>query len=125
MEIIRQLGLIIGFGYAGELLAFVLPVRLPAGVLGLLLVIAALALGWIKPRHLGATADFISANMAFFFLPLSVAILQNYEAIRPVLLEIVIICLVSTLITFTVSYGTVRILRIALSKKKTMPGEKA
>jgi holin-like protein len=119
MEIIRQLGLVIAFGYAGELLAFFLPVRLPAGVLGLLLVIAALTLGWIKPRHLGATADFISANMGFFFLPLAVTILQNYEAIRPLLFPLVIICLASTLITFAVTYGTVRILRILLSKGKT------
>jgi holin-like protein len=119
MEIIRQLGLIIGFGYAGELLAFFLPVRLPAGVLGIILVLAALATGLIKPRHLGKTADFISANMAFFFLPLAVAILQNYEAIRPVLIKVIAVCLISTLITFAVSYGTVRILRIVLEKRKS------
>jgi holin-like protein len=122
MEIIRQLGLIIAFGYAGEVLALLLPIRLPAGVLGILLVIVALALGLLKPQHLGKTADFISANMAFFFLPLAVAILQNYEAIRPVLYQIVIICLASTLITFAVSYGTVALLRRVLKKPDAKSG---
>jgi holin-like protein len=116
MEIIRQLGLVIAFGYAGEVLASLLPVRLPAGVLGLLIVIIALALGLIKPRHLGATADFISANMGLFFLPLAVTIPQNFDAIHPILFPLLIICLVSTLFTFAVSYGTVRILRIILGK---------
>jgi holin-like protein len=82
-------------------------------------VLSALSLRIIRPRHLGETADFISANMAFFFLPLSVSILQNYEAIRPVLLKIIAVCLISTLITFAASYGTVRILRIALEKRKS------
>jgi holin-like protein len=114
MEIIRQLGLIIGFGYAGEVLSQILPplFRLPAGVLGILLVFSALALGIVRPRHFGKTADFISANMAFFFLPLAVSVLQNYPAIAPVLFQVLAVCLISTLITFAVSYAAVRFLRI-------------
>jgi holin-like protein len=114
MEIIIQLGLIIGAGYAGELLAQLLPVRLPAGVLGLSLVFAALSLRVVKPRHFGKTADFISAQMGFFFLPLAVSVLQNYQAISPVLLRIIAICVISTLITFIASYGAVRLLRMVM-----------
>jgi putative effector of murein hydrolase LrgA (UPF0299 family) len=55
----------------------------------------------------------------------AVSVLQHYEAIRPVLFRIVIICLISALITFAVSYGTVRILRLLLGKRDVRPGEKA
>jgi holin-like protein len=116
MEIIAQLGFIIGVGYAGELLARSLPIRLPAGVLGIVLVFAALSLRFIKPRHFGKTADFISAQMGFFFLPLSVSILQNYQAVSPVLFQIIAVCVISTLTTFAASYGAVRFLRVVTEK---------
>ncbi|MDR0640895.1 MAG: CidA/LrgA family protein [Treponema sp.] len=117
MEIIAQLGFIIGVGYAGELLARLLPVRLPAGVLGIILVFTALSLRLVKPRRFGKTADFISAQMGFFFLPLSVSVLQNYQAISPVLFQIIVICAISTLITFAASYGAVRLLRVVMEKR--------
>jgi holin-like protein len=121
MEIIRQLGLVIGFGYAGELAALFLPVRIPAGVLGIIFVFAALSLGLVRPRHFGATAGFISANMAFFFLPLAAAILQNYPAIRPMIIRVTLVCVLSTLITFAVSYGTVRFFRVIMGKGESLP----
>ncbi|MDR1970377.1 MAG: CidA/LrgA family protein [Treponema sp.] len=121
MEIIRQLGLIIAFGFAGELGSYFLPVHLPAGVLGIVLVYAALSLRLMQPRHLGRTADFISANMAFFFLPLAVSVLQNYQAISPILIQVVVICVISALITFAVSYATVRLLRIMAGRTLLSP----
>jgi holin-like protein len=121
MEIIKELGLILAFAYAGEAAAWFLPIRLPAGVLGIVLVFAVLSLGILRPRHFGKTADFISANMAFFFLPLAVSILQNYQAVSPVLFQLIAVCVISTLITFAVSYGTVRLLRIIMGKGGSLP----
>jgi holin-like protein len=121
MEIIKELGLIIAFGYAGELAARFLPIRLPAGVLGIVMVFAVLSLGVLRPRHFGKTADFLSAHMAFFFLPLAVSILQNYQAVSPVLFQLVVICVISTLITFAVSYATVRFLRIIMGRGGSLP----
>jgi holin-like protein len=121
MEIVTQLGLIIGFGYAGELAARFLPLRLPAGVLGIIFVFISLSFHITKPRHFGKTADFISAQMGFFFLPLAVSVLQNYPAIAPVLFQLIAICVISTLITFAVSYGAVRFLRVALGGDKNPP----
>ncbi|MDR2258973.1 MAG: CidA/LrgA family protein [Treponema sp.] len=118
MEIITQLGMVIGFGYAGELAARFLPVRLPAGVLGIIFVFISLSFHITKPRQFGKTADFISAHMGFFFLPLAVSVLQNYQAIAPVLFQFIAICIISTLITFAVSYSAVRILRIAMGRSE-------
>jgi holin-like protein len=116
MVILRQLGIILAFGYASELIARYIPIGLPAGVLGILLVLAALGAKVLKPEHLGKTADFMSANMAFFFLPLAVTILQNYGSIGPALMRIIGICIITTVITFAATYATVRFLRILLTK---------
>ncbi|MDR3192394.1 MAG: CidA/LrgA family protein [Treponema sp.] len=121
MEILRQLGLILAFGFASEVIARYVPVGLPAGVLGILLVLAALGAKILKPEHFGKTADFVSGNMAFFFLPLAVTILQNYESIRPILLLFTGVCIITTVITFAAAYGTVRFLRRLLSGGKGVP----
>jgi holin-like protein len=89
---------------------------MPASVLGLLLMLAALGLKLVKPDHLGATADYLSANMGFFFLPAAAAILENYEYAAPVLVQVILICIISTVLTFFVTYGTVRLFRIILTK---------
>jgi holin-like protein len=118
MRILRQLGLILFFGFLGEIASFYLPLGMPASVLGMVLMLAALGLGFLKPEHLGATADYLSANMAFFFLPAAVTILENYRYIRPVVLQLLLICIISTVTTFFITYGTVRLFRMLLSRGK-------
>jgi holin-like protein len=117
MQILRQLGIILFFGFLGEILSYYSPFAMPASVLGLLLMLAALGLKLVKPEHLGATGDYMSANMGFFFLPAAATILENYEFVAPVLAQVILICVVSTLLTFFATYGTVRFFRIILAKQ--------
>jgi holin-like protein len=114
MRILGQLALILAFGYGGEILAYYLPLGMPPSVLGLFLMLAALGTGLLKPRHLGETADFLSGHMAFFFLPAAVTILENFPVFRPVLVQFILICFAGTAVTFAVTYGTVRLIRVLL-----------
>jgi holin-like protein len=117
MDIIKQLGLIFAFGLAGEILASLAPFGMPASVLGLFLMLAFLGFRVLKPEHLGKTADFLSANMAFFFLPAVASVLNNYDMIKGAVLELVIICILCTLITFGATYGTVRLFQTMMKKR--------
>ena len=116
MRIIQQLGLILAFGFAGEVAGALFPAGMPASVLGLLIMLACLGLKLLKPEHLGETADFLSANMAFFFLPAVASVLNNYDAIKGVVLLLLGICIVCTFLTFALTYGTVRLFQIILRK---------
>lgn len=118
MRYIRQLGFILAFAFAGEVIARLIPGGLPASVTGLLLLLAALGFRLLRPDQIGETADFLSGIMAFFFLPAAVSMLQNLELIGPVAWRLLFICVICTFFTFFVSYGTVRLLRIALNRKK-------
>ena len=118
MRYIKQLGLILTFAFAGEICARLVPRGLPASVMGMIFLFAALAFRLLKPAQIGETADFLSGIMAFFFLPAAVTILQNYDVIRPVVWRLLVICVVCTFCTFFVSYGTVRLLRLLLNRKK-------
>ncbi|MDR1277470.1 MAG: CidA/LrgA family protein [Treponema sp.] len=117
MHIIKQLGLILAFGFAGEILAALLPLGLPASVLGLFLMLLFLGFRILRPEHLGETADYLSANMAFFFLPAVAPVLGNYEIIKGVVFQLLGICILCTFITFGLSYGTVRLFQVLLKKR--------
>jgi holin-like protein len=116
MRLMKQLAIILGFGFAGEILSLYLPLGMPASVLGLLLMLAALCLKILKPEHLGETAEFLSANMAFFFLPAAVTILDNFDVFRQVLLPFIVICLAGMFVTFAVTYATVYFIRVLMAR---------
>jgi holin-like protein len=114
MRILRQIAVIFAFSFAGEALARFVPLGFPASVWGLLLMLVFLGLRILKPSHLEETARFLGANMAFFFLPAAVTILENFAVLRPVLFPFIVICIAGTALTFAVSYGTVRLIRLLM-----------
>jgi holin-like protein len=117
MRIIKQLGLILAFGFAGEILAWLIPIGIPASVLGLFLMLLFLGLRVLKPEHLGKTADYLSANMGFFFLPAVASGMNNYDAIQGMVLRLLAICVICTFVTFGLTYGTVRLFQILLKRR--------
>jgi len=117
MRFIKQLGIILAFAFAGDLVVRLVPGRLPAIVMGMLLLLIALGLKLLKPEHIKECSDFLGGIMAFFFVPLSVTILQNYKMILPVLAPVLFIVVLCTFITFFVTYGTFRLLSVLLNKK--------
>jgi holin-like protein len=117
MNVLLPLGIILTFGFSGEIISRFIPLTMPASVLGLVLMLIALGSRVLKPEHLGKTGEYLSANMAFFFLPAAVTVLENFAVIQPVLVKLLIIIVISSAITFFTAYGTVRFLRIVLGKK--------
>jgi holin-like protein len=116
MRYIKQLGLILAFAFAGEIFAQLLPGGLPAAVMGMIFMLAALGFKLLRLEHIKECADFLSSIMAFFFLPAFPAIIQNTSLVLPVLWQLIFIGVICTFITFFVTYGTVRLLRILLNR---------
>lgn len=73
MKIICQIGVIFAVCWFSQLIEAALPVPFPASVIGMLLLLALLATGLLKIEHIREKADFLLANMAFFFLPAGVS----------------------------------------------------
>ena len=116
MKILRQLGIILVFGFAGELIARYTPISLPATVSGMILMLLAFGNKILRPNHIDQTADFLSSNMAFFLIPSAVTILKSYDLIKSVLAKLFIICLISAIVTFAVTYGVVRLTQMFLTQ---------
>ena len=108
MKIIRQIGIIFAVCWISEVIGEFLPFPFPASVIGMLLLFLCLAAGILKLEHLQEKADFLLENMAFFFVPAGVSIINYFDILKSNVLQIIVICVVSTVITFAVTAYTVK-----------------
>ena len=81
MKIICQIGVIFAVCWFSQLIEAALPVPFPASVIGMLLLLALLATGLLKIEHIREKADFLLANMAFFFLPAGVSVINYFDVL--------------------------------------------
>lgn len=119
MEILRQIGVILGVCLAGVLLSSFLPLPVPANVLGMVLLFALLCLRIVKPSHIEKTGDFLLRNMSFFFIPASVGIMEYYAVVKDHLVLLLLICAITAVLTFAVTaYTVIAIIRLQERRKK-------
>ena len=116
MAILTQIGVVLGVCLVGELVAQVLPFPFPSSVIAMVLLFVLLCAKVIKPHHIRQKGDFLLKNMAFFFIPAGVGILENFDQLKANLLLFLAVCVFTTFITFFVSAMTVRAM-MALQKK--------
>ena len=109
MKYLRQLGVLLACCAAGDALSILLRGALPGNVLGLTLLLLLLALGWIRPHHVEDTADFLLQNMAFFFLPACLGVLEIFTQIKSEILAMIAVCVLTTLCTAAATALTVHI----------------
>ena len=103
MKYIKQLLIILLFTALGELLAYILPLPIPAAIYGLLLLFLALCFGAVKPEKISETAHFLIGAMPILFVAPTVSILSYWGIIAPNLVPIIVIVVVTTFLVFAVS----------------------
>ena len=108
MKIILQIGIIFLICLVGEGIASILPFSFPSSVISMLLLFLLLLLRILRPEHIRQKTDFLLKNMAFFFIPAGVGILEQFTYIRDSMLPILLICVVSTVLTFAATAYTVK-----------------
>ena len=96
-----------------------LPVPFPASVIGMLLLLALLATGLLKIEHIREKADFLLANMAFFFLPAGVSVINYFDVLGRSAVALVLVCLLSTVITFGATALSIRFTLRLLERRKS------
>ena len=107
MKIMMQIAIIFLICLIGEAIAAILPIPFPASVISMLLVFAFLLWGPLKVYHIHKQTDFLLENMAFFFIPPAVSIVENLQYMEGKLGILIFICFVSTITTFAITAWTV------------------
>ena len=107
MRILKQIGFIFGICLVGQIIAELIPVPFPGSVMSMVLLFILFMLNWANPEKLKNVNDFLLENMSFFFVPSAVSIITKYDLIKNRIVQILIICVVSFVVTFAVTAYTV------------------
>ena len=80
-----------------------IPLPIPAGIYGLILLFLALMTGVVRLSQVKGAADFLIEIMPIMFIPAAVGLLDTWDVLMPVCGKILIITVLSTVLVMGVS----------------------
>ncbi|MBQ4088816.1 MAG: CidA/LrgA family protein [Clostridia bacterium] len=98
MRFIGQFCVILLITFIGELLNFIIPLPVPAGIYGMALLFIALCLRIIRLDMVEGAGDFLIEIMPVMFIPAGVGLMSSWGALKPMLLPAVIAVTVVTVV---------------------------
>ena len=115
MKYLKQIAIIGGISFLGELLHVLLPLPVPASVYGMAILFVSLVIGMIKVEQVEDTAEFLITIMPVMFISPIVSVLEIFGDIRNSILALLAISFVSTVVVMLVT-GWVAQLLIRIKK---------
>ncbi len=82
MKILKQIAIIWAVTLAGELLSALIPLSIPAGVYGLVLMLVLLLTGVIKLEQVERAGLFLVEIMPVMFIPAAAGLLDTWDSLR-------------------------------------------
>lgn len=119
MKIIIQVAIIFSICWVSQIIEALLPIAFPASVIGMILLLLLLLSGVLRVDHIGEKSDFLLSNMAFFFIPAGVSVINYFDVLASALLPLLVICVVSTVLTFAVTAYAVCLTRRLMDRRKS------
>lgn len=117
MKIFNQLGIILGIWAVGELISSMLSsiFNLPGTIVGMILLFLLLQFKIIKEENIKEVADFLLNNMAIFFVPAGVSLINSLGLISD---NILVLLLSITIATAIIMLVTGKIVEFMINKKE-------
>lgn len=103
MKYIFRLSVILGISLLGELLNALIPLPVPGSIYGLVLMLAGLCTGVIPLHEVNSTGRFLIEIMPVMFIPAAVDLINSWGILKPMLVPVVVIMVVSTFLVMGVS----------------------
>lgn len=103
MKYLKQFTWILFFTFLGEALTWLLPLPIPAAIYGILLLLGALGLGWVRPSQLEDAAGWLLAIMPVLFVAPAVNLIEYWPLVSEQLFPILGVIVISTVVVFFVS----------------------
>jgi len=100
---LQGLVLLLLFQFIGEGLSTLLNLPIPGNVIGMALLLLALACGWVKLDWLQEAAELLLTYMALFFVPAGVGVMLYFDLIGREWLPIVAATVISTFVVMAVT----------------------
>lgn len=102
MKLIKQAFFIFGISYIGNTISAFINNALPGSIIGIAILFTLLYFKIIKIDDVDDLGSWLQKYMALLFVPITVGLMEEYDIIAPHLLDLTIIMVVSTAITYIV-----------------------
>ena len=122
MKFIKQLLIIMTISFLAELMEYLIPLPVAASMYGLVLMLVGLITKLIPLEKVEGAADFLIEIMPVLFVPPTVSIMANFDALKQMLVPLVVICIVTTVLIMGVTGRVAQGLLRGGSKQKQEAG---
>ena len=119
MKYLLQFSIIGLITFISEILSWIIPLPIPAGIYGLIILFLLLLLKVIKLEWVENAADFLLAVMPIMFVPAAASLMTKWELIKNDVAGLLITSVLSTAIVMTVS-GLIT--QLVIRKKRSRKG---
>lgn len=103
MKYLKEFFIIILISFIGELLNLLIPLPIPGSVYGLVIMFTCLCLKIIKLDNIHTTSKFLIEIMPLMFIPAGVGLMTSFADLKPILLEVTVITIVTTILVMAVT----------------------
>ena len=119
MKYLTQFSIILAISFVAEILAALIPVKIPASIYGLIIMLLALIFKLIKVAQIRETVSFFMQIMPMIFIPAGAAIIIAGDKLRESFFAIIAITAISTVAVIAASGSVTQIFyKIALNRVK-------
>lgn len=108
MNILGKLGILFGVCLVGEAVSKILPFPFPGSIVSMMILLVLMLAKVIKVKYIEEPAQFLLSNLLFFFIPSGVSIIRYYDLIKDNIVAIFIICVATTILTFSATAYTIK-----------------
>lgn len=118
MKYLKQLSLILIIWAFGEYMSSILSnvIALPGSIIGMIILFGLMFFRVIKVEQIEEVSNFLLDNIAFFFIPLGVALLDNMGVLKEYWVQLLIIIVISTVIVLIMTSLVVHFMMKTLNK---------
>ncbi len=104
-KIAVQIAIIYAIYWAGNLVSSLMShiIVIPGNIIGMVILLVLLTANILKLSMIEETSSFMLKYMGFFFVPLSVGIMESYKLIQGSIVQIIIILIISCILVMYVS----------------------
>ena len=110
MKFLRQMAIIMGISFLAELLELLIPLPIAASMYGLVLMLLGLVTKLIPLEKVEGAADFLIDIMPLLFVPPTVSVIANIDALKSILVPLLVICISTTILIMAVTGRTAQLL---------------
>jgi holin-like protein len=110
MNLLKEIFIIFTIWLIGDIIQKVTKLSIPGSVIGMMLLFLLLKYNFIKVEKIKHFSEYMLKNLAFFFIPPGVALIDSFAVLDGQILKLLFIIISSTFLVVVITGVTVQIL---------------